>query len=101
MQQLAPHISLINQQTINIVWPDNWYQEDIDLLSDYLLNQLSGHKILEKTPGADRESIRFSWQKAQFTIHFDYYSQSCWLEGLNRQDNLYLPYLELALKQSK
>ena len=50
-------------------------------LSQQLFAQLSVKRTLEHNSGADRESIRFYWQKTELVLNFDYYSQSCWFEG--------------------
>jgi hypothetical protein len=59
-----------------------WYQEEIKFLSEQLLSSLSTIQLLETIAGADRENIRFIWQiNYYFSLNFDCYSQSCWLEG--------------------
>jgi hypothetical protein len=65
---------------------DEWYQEDIGNLYTLLFSLLENLNIQEKIFGADRECVRFSWQNCyQFTLNFDYYSQSCWVEGVDEQ----------------
>ncbi len=66
-------------QKIAIIFDQNWFQEDIILLRKPLLNKIPDHQIKEITLGADRESIRFLWQTAEFVLNFDCYSQSCWI----------------------
>lgn len=59
-----------------------WFQENISKLTNILLAQLDNCIIKEKYIGADRESLRFSWQNDfYYILHFDCYSQSCWLEA--------------------
>lgn len=100
MQQLmyAYQLELIEQQTLQVLWASPWYQEDIEALSQQLFGQLSIKRTLEHNSGADRESIRFYWQKAELVLNFDYYSQSCWFEGASQQDLVYLPYLQAQLQ---
>lgn len=70
-------IVLIDEQ-VAIVFEKNWFQEDIVELRQQLLNKLQQPIVKEVTLGADRESTRFTWLNAEFILHFDYYSQSCW-----------------------
>jgi len=68
---------------ISIIYNGNWFQEDINELSRQLFNKIDDHIIKEVILGADRESRRFLWLNTQFTLHFDYYSQSCWFSPLD------------------
>ena len=68
-----------NNEHIDILFNENWYQEDIHFLKNLLLAKVTNHQLKESIVGADRESIRFQWLDAEFIINFDYYSQSCWL----------------------
>lgn len=67
---------------IVISWLVTWYQEDIEDLLTVVVSLSSDIEIVEKLMGADRESVRIIWNK-QFhcILHFDFYSQSCWIEG--------------------
>ena len=67
--------------TISIIFDDNWFQEDIMMLQQLLLNSINNVNIKEVIKGADRQSIRFSWLNTEFILHFDYYSQSCWFSA--------------------
>lgn len=77
-------INLIDEH-IAVLFEKEWFQEDILMLSKLLLGRLASYQIKENTLGADRENIRFLWLNAEFTLNFDYYSQSCWF---NAQDEL-------------
>jgi hypothetical protein len=91
-------IELLNEN-ITVQFNDEWYQEDIESLSLTLFSQLTHLKIQERILGADRECIRFSWQGIHFyTLNFDYYSQSCWIESVDAQSMEFLPSLREALK---
>ncbi|TPH15550.1 DUF3630 family protein [Litorilituus lipolyticus] len=75
------NISLIGNSIV-IQFSEYWYQEDIETLSERLINTDTAFDLQEKIVGADRESLRVIWQnKEQLMIHFDCYSQSCWLES--------------------
>lgn len=71
----------IHNKQITVLYEKNWYQEDINILKPLLLDRILDHKIKEITVGADRESVRFCCFDAEFTLHFDYYSQSCWFSA--------------------
>ena len=73
-------INLIDQQ-IAILFTNNWFQEDIIALRHSLLAKIPDHQTKEIVLGADRENVRFQWQKSEFILNFDYYSQSCWFSA--------------------
>ena len=76
-----------------------WYQEDITRLSEQVFISLPQVNIVETISGADRENIRLSWQGIyHFSLNFDYYSQSCWLEGEDETSNEKLENLKCACK---
>ncbi|MBU2895009.1 DUF3630 family protein [Colwellia sp. D2M02] len=70
-----------------------WFQEDIETLSTDVFSKLAEFTIIEKIQGADRENIRFSWEKRHFILNFDCYSQSCWIEGGDQQSTELIPDL--------
>lgn len=73
-------ISTIDNQ-ITITFNTEWFQEDIDIISQTILSKLPHHELKERTLGADRENLRFTWQTSEFLLNFDYYSQSCWISA--------------------
>ncbi len=79
MPQIAVQTVNLIDEKITILFNQNWFQEDITILSPLLLDNISNHQIVERIQGADRESIRFRWQDADFILNFDFYSQSCWI----------------------
>lgn len=70
-----------NNDQITVLFEQSWYQEEISTLKQLLLNKIPDHQIKEITKGADRESVRFCCLNAEFTLLFDYYSQSCWFSA--------------------
>ena len=78
MQQLAN--TQLHEETLAVTFSKLWYQEDIQLLADILYQHLKPVDHIEKMAGADREVYRFKWQDVNLVLHFDFYSQSCWLE---------------------
>ena len=76
----------------------DWYQEDIDKLYISLTAQVVDICIQDKIQGADRESIRFSWQSYYyFVVHFEFYSQSSWIEAADEVSINKLSDLQKAL----
>lgn len=75
-----------------------WYQDDIESLAGKILTNSPHVRIVESIQGADRENIRFVWhEKYYFTLNFDCYSQSCWVEGEDEISNQQLKDLMTAL----
>lgn len=75
----------------------SWYQEDIMSLSTKIFESLPTIKIIEKIEGADRVNIRFLWlEKYCFSLNFDYYSQSCWVEGEDDSSKMQLNKLTIG-----
>jgi len=92
-KQVIASIQLGDEQIV-FHFIEFWYQEDIGSLSVKVLAYLSQVRILETIQGADRENIRFTWQmKYYFSLNFDCYSQSCWLEGEDEESNKQLKHL--------
>jgi|TARA_R100001377_G_scaffold78288_1_gene55933 hypothetical protein len=82
---------------LNVIFQNDWYQENIATLIDLLFSSIMPVTIQEKIIGADRENIRFSWNSHYFVLNFDYYSQSCWIEGQDTQSTELLATLHLAI----
>ncbi len=73
-------IKCIDEQII-VLFNQSWFQEDIEILHQFLLSKIPNHQQKEITLGADREDVRFQWSNAEFILSFDYYSQSCWFHA--------------------
>ena len=84
---------------LSVYFENDWYQENIAALITLLLSPIMPVTMEEKMIGADRENIRFSWQEHYFVLNFDYYSQSCWLEGQDSKSTEYLVNLYAALEK--
>ena len=54
-------------------------------LFQLLFNNISNLCVKDVVIGADLENIRFLWLDTEFTVNFDYYSQSCWFETQDLQ----------------
>jgi len=72
-------INFIDNQ-ITVLFNQHWFQEDITNLRELLLSNIPSLCIKEVTKGADLENVRFHWLDTEFTLSFDYYSQSCWFD---------------------
>ncbi|MBL4823448.1 MAG: DUF3630 family protein [Colwellia sp.] len=72
-------INLLNNQ-ITVLFKQHWFQEDITKLRQLLLSNVANLCIKDIVIGADLENVRFQWLDTEFTINFDYYSQSCWID---------------------
>jgi len=75
-------INFINNQ-ITVLFNQHWFQEDITNLRQLLLSNVSNLCIKETIIGADLEQVRFQWLDTEFSVTFDYYSQSCWFDSLD------------------
>jgi len=73
-------INFINNQ-ITVLFNQHWFQEDITNLRQLLLSNVSNLCIKETIIGADLEQVRFQWLDTEFSVTFDYYSQSCWFDS--------------------
>jgi hypothetical protein len=73
-------INLVNNQ-ITVLFNQHWFQEDITNLQQLLFNNVSNLSIKETIIGADLEQVRIQWLDTEFSVTFDYYSQSCWFDS--------------------
>lgn len=60
---------------------NQWEQDDFSTLRMCFLAQFPQFKVLEHVQGADRDIIRLTWQDRHFSLNFEYYSESIWLEA--------------------
>lgn len=91
-------LSLIEEQ-LSIIFKNTWFQEDINTLSQMIFKRIAKHDIKEQVLGADRETIRFTWQNAELALNFDYYSQSCWISAHDQQSQTQIPVLKNLLEK--
>lgn len=82
---------------LNVKYTIDWYQENINELIALLFLPANLITIQEKIIGADRENIRFTWDNYYFVLNFDYYSQSCWIEGQDSASTQQLTTIHLAI----
>lgn len=74
-----------------------WFFEDIKTMTEYLFSLIDDIKTTEVMTGADRKSVRFMWRKAHCIIHFECYSQSCWIEAQENNNECLLLNLETTI----
>jgi len=97
-QQKHPITAISNiDDQVMISFNEQWFQEDIPLLCQRVFLSLSGYEIKEKTVGADRENIRFIWERSEFLLNFDFYSQSCWLSSVDVASQTTMPIIRKQL----
>lgn len=73
-------VELIEDNTLFFIFTKTWFQEDIVELIDIIFSRVPDQVIVEHIKGADREDVRFNWKNTHYILHFDYYSQSCWVD---------------------
>jgi len=91
----------LGASNITFIFSDFWYQDDIECLSVQVFENMLEIRVLETIKGADRENIRFVWQEQYyFSLNFDCYSQSCWLEGDDEISSKQLKHLIIPVKST-
>ncbi len=58
----------------------NWSQDELPLMIIQYFQQYSNLEKTEWSQGADLESVRFKWKHHDFSLNFECYGQSIWLE---------------------
>jgi hypothetical protein len=58
-----------------------WQQDDVDVLIDHFFNQYALLDKKDHSQGADIESVRFTWNNNDFTLFFECYSDSIWIDS--------------------
>ena len=81
MQQLAFKYQLIiKPELIELRTHSIFEQEDMTPMAHYLLSKIVDSTLIDIVEGVDRACYRVELQGQNFTINFEIYSQSCWLE---------------------
>ena len=91
-------VELIDGAIIQIALNCDWPQESTAKIAKLVVTQANGAAEFEHILGADRESFRIQWRQQFFSLHFECYSQSCWLEAdeAASQELIYELYAQLA-----
>lgn len=82
-EQMIKSVKVIGDDALMIVFKQIWNQENISDLTYIFFKYLNDAIKQDCAVGADRESIRFTWQQEHFILNFECYSQSCWIEVEN------------------
>lgn len=91
------NVVLIQNNSLQISFNKDWYQEDINNLAEFIFTKLKHCQITEEILGADMKYYRFEYNEHQFILHFECNSQSCWIEKEIDNDKNTMPLL-LKLK---
>ncbi|WNC68378.1 DUF3630 family protein [Thalassotalea nanhaiensis] len=86
MQQIKT-ATLDNDNLLLIVFTKQWDLDDINFLSECVFKQLPDYQLKERVQGADREYFRFTYNNAYLILHFESYSESCWIEPEDQLEN--------------
>jgi hypothetical protein len=57
-----------------------WSQDELPLMITQYFEQYPTLEKVEWSKGADLEVVRFKWQHHDFSLNFECYGQSIWLE---------------------
>ncbi|NMP16968.1 DUF3630 family protein [Thalassotalea sp. Y01] len=74
-------LTKINSHTVSLDLANQWDQEQALSLSQEILAKLGQHQVIETIAGADRFDCRFRFAEQDFVLHFEHYSESCWIEA--------------------
>ena len=98
MQQLTNIDQFVLNDSYILVHFNNLFeQENIDVFQVNLLESFSDSSVIERYEGADRVSFRLKINSLYCVLHFEVYSQSCWLEAEAEGDNEKLAVLHQIL----
>ncbi|MDX2319534.1 DUF3630 family protein [Colwelliaceae bacterium BS250] len=86
MQQINK-VDLENNNLLLITFKQMWDQDDISDLSELIFSQFDGARIIEAVTGADRQYYRFNYHNEYLILHFESYSNACWLEPEDQQSS--------------
>jgi len=89
-EPLIKEVQVQENSVVIIIWQQHWQQEDIDNLVSIIFHNLESIKITESVVGADRHYCRFHYQSRHYVLHFECYSQSCWLEAEDELSNVFI-----------
>ncbi len=91
---------VIEGTTLSITFTKSWFQDDLEEIRQQVFLTISEVTKIENILGADRENTRFIWKNQYFTLNFEYYSQSCWIEVEGTANSKVLNTLQQILTQT-
>jgi len=83
---------------ITLSYQQDWSQDELDLLITQFFLQYSCFEQGERVLGADREVVYFLWQDYRFSLNFECYSESIWMEALASSSTLLTQIYQLMNK---
>lgn len=81
MQQLKNPYQLVkHEDMLELRYQTSFDQDDIALLAEEIMGKLDDANLIEDVVGMDRVMFRFSVGDNVIQLHYEAYSQSCWIE---------------------
>ncbi|MDG1753263.1 MAG: DUF3630 family protein [Thalassotalea sp.] len=77
----------------------DWSQDELPLMINQYFQQYPNLKKIEWSQGADLEAVRFKWQHHDFSLNFECYGQSIWLECPEHNGSVLLASLHQYLNE--
>ena len=90
----------LHQDYISFEFEQSFEQEDIAQLNAKLVTHFPQAQVLETYLGADRVSYRMQVHEQYWVIHYEVYSQSCWLESEYETTEVELKSLYFSIKSN-
>lgn len=69
------------EKHIELHYDLDWCQEDVLGMTERFFQQFSFIKPIEKLKGADLEAVRIFWLEHYYTLNFECYGQSIWIDS--------------------
>jgi hypothetical protein len=92
------NVTFDGQDLILISFTKEWDQDDIKELADLVFSKISEPRIIEHIKGADREYTRFNFADDYLILHFESYSNACWIEAEDQLPNKSLEKITALLQ---
>ena len=90
MQQLDKHVQMLKKaHIIEFRFAQYFDQDDIETLAEQLFKDLPDCTLIENVIGIDRAYFRCRIAQYHVLLHFETYSQSCWLEPESDMDKAF------------
>lgn len=92
------NVTFDGQDLILISFTKEWDQDDIKELADLVFSKIAEQRIIEHIKGADREYTRFNFADDYLILHFESYSNACWIEAEDQLANKSLEKITALLQ---
>ncbi len=81
MQQLVTSYQLVSHEDmLELRYNKRFDQDDIEQLAEVIMSKLDNVHLIEDVVGMDRVMYRLSVGDDVMQLHYEVYSQSCWIE---------------------